>query len=218
MSGDGEYKTREGNKPAVLRRLRAPGNVKITARRHKNMRTTKTYSDWTESDLNFLAANYGKLPYKTLGAVIGKTAKSVKNKANTVGLTKLNDPTLTADLEPGFCHAQDAALLAGRSVPTILGWCRAGKLPGAKKIMTLTSTMWAIPLVEIEKLTPGRPKAKTKVRTDTTPTAIDPRLAPTRTLVLCVPASFLDEIFLRDFSSPMPAAATLDEVVIRVSR
>ena len=182
------------------------------------MSYAKTYTHWTEDDFVFLTSNYGKLSYKDLGSAIGKTPKSIKNKANAIGLTKLNDPFLTAELEPGFCHVQEAAATSGRSVATMLLWCRQGKLPGAKKIQTLGSSMWLIPEAEISKIRPAMPRSKTRIRID------DPHLAkddsattPTRTLVMNVSTAFLDSIF-RQFSFAMPAADALDEVVFRVSR
>jgi len=62
--------------------------------------TDNNPKSWSEEDIQFLKENYPKMDNATIAIKVGRSVKSVKNKANSMGLYKANRQPKPKDDKP----------------------------------------------------------------------------------------------------------------------
>lgn len=104
----------------------------------KNREKIKNHNKhWTDEEIKILIDNYGKYSFKTIGKMMGKTAKAVENKKNRL---KLGDSLKYTE----YITAKELAKALGRSHTTIRRWINKNGLPATYKTLIYSQKFYRI--------------------------------------------------------------------------
>jgi uncharacterized protein (DUF433 family) len=80
--------------PAQIAAHLGISRARVLAYIYRNHLNPKTYTVYSPAEIEFLTANFGHLSWKDIGAAIGRSADSTKNKATQLGLKRTAEECL----------------------------------------------------------------------------------------------------------------------------